>query len=53
MPYHVIQRVNDMAREEGAPVIKKGNAEPFATVVDDSLFSNPSFDDVLQIADED
>jgi len=30
-----------MAREEGAPVIKKGNAELFATVVDDSLFLTP------------
>ena len=53
VPDHVIQRFSDMAREEGAPVIKKGNAEPFATVVDDSLFPSPSFDDVLQIADED
>jgi len=26
-----------MAKEEGAPLIKKGNAEPFATVVDDSF----------------
>ena len=49
----MIQRVNDIAREEGAPIIKKGNSENFATVVDDNLFSNPSFDDVLPIADED
>jgi len=49
---HVIQHVNGMAKAEGAPLIKKGNAEPFATIVDDSLFFNPSFDDVLQIADE-
>jgi len=41
-----------MAKAEGAPLIKKGNAEPFATVVDDSLLLNPSFDDVLQITDE-
>ena len=52
IPEHVIQRVNDMAEAEGVPLIKKGNAEPFATVVDDSLFFNPSFDDVLQITDE-
>ena len=47
MPDHVIQRVNGMAKAEGAPLIKKGNAESFATVVYDSLFFNPSFDDVL------
>ena len=53
VPDHVIQRVNDIAKEEGAPIIKKGNSEHFATVVDDNLFSNPSFDDVLPIAHED
>jgi len=47
LPDHVIQRVNGMAKAEGAPLIKKGNAESFATVVYDSLFFNPSFDDVL------
>jgi len=41
-----------MTKAEGAPLIEKSNAEPFATVVDDSLFFNPSFDDILQIADE-
>ena len=53
VPDHVIQRVNDIAREEGAPIIKKGNSENFATVVDDNLFSNPSLHDVLPIAHED
>ena len=53
VPDHVIQRVNDIAKEEGAPIIKKGNSENFATVVDDNLFSNPSSDDVFPIAHED